>query len=80
LVFPLILAQDEAVSCHEDQLQIHKFGATLRAQIEGAGWENVSTGRVFNFVPGMEALPLCAILEGQARLVVSVEAKAGAEA
>ncbi len=73
LVFPLVSPQSEAFRIQGNTCEIHKPNATVRAQIEGSQWENLPPERVFNFVPGFEALPLTAILNGETRISLVVQ-------
>ncbi|BCM88302.1 hypothetical protein IAD21_00133 [Abditibacteriota bacterium] len=72
LVFPLVSAQHEPISFQDKTLAIRKPNAIVYAQLEGAQWENDSAERVFNFVPGVEAHPLTAVLKGEAWLTLTI--------
>jgi hypothetical protein len=76
LVFPLVSLHTERVSFEQNALEIRRSGATVQLQLEGAQWENAATERVFNFVPGVEALPLSAIVTGETRIKISIQAQA----
>ncbi len=75
LVFPLVSAQDETVSIQDKTLAVRKPHAIVHAQIEGAKWGDISIERVFNFVPGVEALPLMAVFNREARLTLTIQSE-----
>ena len=73
LILPLVSPKGEAFWIQGNTCEIHKPNATVRAQIEGGQWENLAPERVFNFVPGFEALPLTAILNGETRISLAIQ-------
>ena len=56
-------------------LEIQKPGATVRITATGGPLQSASSDRVFNFVPGMEALPLRLALSKSAEAKLSITVK-----
>lgn len=78
VVFPLVSLQGEAFWIQDDTFELYKPNATVRAQIEGGSWGKLAPERVFNFVPGFEALPLTATLNGETRISLAIQKVEGA--
>ena len=78
LVLPLVSPKRETFRIQGNTFEIHKPNATVRAAIEGAQWIKPAPERVFNFVPGVEALSLTAIVNGETRISLAIQKAADA--
>lgn len=72
IVMPVICRSDEKIELADNNVRIHKSGAVVQVDCDQPMQQlPTANGRIFNFVPGMEAVPL-GVIGNTASFVITV--------